>query len=97
MTTCLQVAQHMKADLNRNSRELADWLREQYGRPHVGYSGAIGYECSLRGVTLDYLDNDDGSGRKKAKAILNYIQKEFPRHAEAAQLREKHFGINHRG
>lgn len=46
-------------------------------------------------ITLakNYLDNDDGSGRKKAKAILNYIQKEFPRHAEAAQLREKHFGI----
>ena len=59
MTTCLQVAQYMKADLNRNDRDLADWLKEQYGRPHVGHSGTIDFTCSLRGVTLDYLDNDD--------------------------------------
>ena len=47
----------------------------------------------LISLAKNFLDNDEGSGRKKAKAILNYIQKEFPRHAEAAQLREKHFGI----
>lgn len=58
MTTCLQVAQYMKADLNRKDRDLADWLKEQYGRPHVGHSGAIEFDCSLRGVTLDYLYND---------------------------------------
>ena len=61
MTKALAAAKYLRADFGRSDRDLAEWLREQFGRCHMAHCGGddLDMACTLRGITLDYLDTDN--------------------------------------